>query len=231
MLQVLLVRDVTEFDQHRGHVRRLEHLKPADLSGCLCSRAAFFSSATQRAGELHREVLGLALRQIDQDIGDIVRLGGEVDARRSRRRGSRLRQGGRPRHRRRFPTACRSVAPCASPSPRGSASAWIETNSDGLARARNAHPLGERHEGVVAARHRDAILAGLLDLVAQQQREFEHDRLFHLAARRLGAGVDAAVAGIDARSAGAGRRSAWPARLPAGGLRAARRGCRARSRA
>jgi hypothetical protein len=32
------------------------------------------------AGEFHGESLGLALRQVHQDTGDIVRLGAEIDA-------------------------------------------------------------------------------------------------------------------------------------------------------
>ena len=67
----------------------------------------------------------------------------------------------------------------------------------GLPRAREVHAVAERDEGVVGARHDHAVLAGLFDLVAQQQAEFEHDGLLQLAARRLGAVVDAAVARID----------------------------------
>ena len=90
------------------------------------------------------------------------------------------------------------VAPWASPSTRRSASAWIEMNSDGLALPRQLHPLAQRHEGVVGARHHHAVFPGFLELVAQQQREFEHQRLFgDVAAGRPGAVVDAAVAGID----------------------------------
>ena len=70
-------------------------------------------------------------------------------------------------------------------------------NSDGLVGAREAHPLVERDEGVVAARHRHAVFAGLLQLVAQHQAEGEHDVLLVLPAARLGAAIDAAMAGID----------------------------------
>ena len=70
-------------------------------------------------------------------------------------------------------------------------------NSQACRERAMAHALGERHEGVVGARHHHAVFAGLLDLVAQQQREFEHDRLFELAAGGARAVVDAAVAGID----------------------------------
>jgi len=48
-----------------------------------------------------------------------------------------------------------------------------------------------------SVRHGDPVLAGLFQLVAQHQREFQHDGLFHLPAPRPGAVVDSAVAGID----------------------------------
>ena len=50
---------------------------------------------------------------------------------------------------------------------------------------------------VVGAGHEHAVFAGLLDLVAQHQRELEDDGLLHLPARRPGPVVDAAMAGID----------------------------------
>ena len=55
-------------------------MKPADFSGCLCSRVDALELADQIVGELQRERLGLALGEIDQDIGDVVGLGGEIDA-------------------------------------------------------------------------------------------------------------------------------------------------------
>ena len=61
----------------------------------------------------------------------------------------------------------------------------------------NAHALAERHEAVVGARHQHAVFAALLQLLRQRLGEFEHDRLFHLAARRDGAGIRTAMAGID----------------------------------
>ena len=48
-------------------------------------------------------------------------------------------------------------------------------------RAGEAHPLVERHEGVVVARHRHAVFAALLQFVAQHQAESEHDVLLVLA--------------------------------------------------
>src|SRR5262249_61499901 len=67
----------------------------------------------------------------------------------------------------------------------------------GLTRTRELHAIAERHEGVVAAGHEHAVLAGLFELVAQEERELQHDALLHLPARRPGAVIDAAVAGID----------------------------------
>ena len=67
-----------------------------------------------------------------------------------------------------------------------------------LARAREPHPVGERYEVIVRARHRHPVLAGLLQLVAQLEGEIEHDGFFVVAGRRRdGAAVEAAVAGIE----------------------------------
>ena len=88
------------------------------------------------------------------------------------------------------------------------------------------------------ARHHHPVLAGLFQLVAQHGGECEHQVLFLLAARRMGAGIDAAMAGVenDDRPRIAGgfggivmRRSA--ARPPAaGGCRSPRRAGRSRGR-
>ena len=67
----------------------------------------------------------------------------------------------------------------------------------GLARAGELDAIAQRHEGVVGPGHEHAVFAGLLDLVAQHQRELEDDGLLHLPARRPGPVVDAAMAGID----------------------------------
>ena len=46
----------------------------------MCSRAAALEFTDSRAGELHRKRLGLALREIDKNVSDIVGLGSEIDA-------------------------------------------------------------------------------------------------------------------------------------------------------
>ena len=71
------------------------------------------------------------------------------------------------------------VAPWASPSRRGSASAWIETNSAADRVARDFDPVGERDEGVVGAGHDHAIFAAFLDAIAQRIAKSSTRVLFH----------------------------------------------------
>ena len=103
-------------------------------------------------------------------------------------------------------------------------------NSCRLARARQPHPLGQRHEAVVAARHHHPVLAGLLQLVAQHEGEIEHQRLF--LARRSARGCRCRCRhGRDrAPRPGADRRWALAAR-PCAPSRPARAGCRPPRRA
>ena len=67
----------------------------------------------------------------------------------------------------------------------------------GLVVARDAHPLGQRNEGVVRARHDHAVFAALLDAVAQAPAQIQHQIFFGLACRGLGAVIDSAMARID----------------------------------
>ena len=55
-------------------------MNPADFERMLVQPRGGLELADQIAGELQRERLGLALGQIDQDIGDVVGLGGQIDA-------------------------------------------------------------------------------------------------------------------------------------------------------
>ncbi len=117
------------------------------------------------------------------------------------------------------------VAPWASPSPRGKASAWIETNSaaDSLRAIFTRSPSGMKVSSV--AGHDDAILARFLDPIAQRQAKSQHQILFHdVAAAGLGAVVDAAMAGIDhdhrplIRRPGCRLRRGWRIRRRSGGV-------------
>ena len=79
-LQILLVRDIAQFDQDRGHVRRAQHAKAGRFDRILVQPHRVLHVADELVGELHRKGLGLALRQVDQDAGDIVGLRLEIDA-------------------------------------------------------------------------------------------------------------------------------------------------------
>src|SRR4051794_30417798 len=79
MAQVLLVRHVAKLDQYGRHVRRAQDDEACGFERLLMQPRAALEFVYSRLGELKRECLGLALRQIDEDVGDIVRLGGEVD--------------------------------------------------------------------------------------------------------------------------------------------------------
>ncbi len=79
-LQVLLVGHIAKLDQHRGHVRRLQHHEARRLQRLLVQADRIAHLANQQAGESMGEGLGLAMRQIEQDVGNIARLLGEVDA-------------------------------------------------------------------------------------------------------------------------------------------------------
>ena len=146
---------------------------------------------------MHGKRPGFALRQVDQDVGDVARLVRQVDA--GDHVGAVFRFG-KPRRLgvggvvgQRVDRRALGVA-LDAPQRIG----MDRDEQRGLTLPRQLHPLAERHERVVGARHHHAVFAGLLELVAQQQREFQHQRLFRdVAARRPGAVVDAAVAGID----------------------------------
>ena len=75
MLQVVLARHVAEFDQHRGHVGRLQHPEAGRFHRILVQPRDLLHVGDQRPGEMQRKRLGFALRQIDQDVGDVVGLG------------------------------------------------------------------------------------------------------------------------------------------------------------
>ena len=146
---------------------------------------------------MHGKRLGFALRQVDQDVGDVARLVRQVDAgdhvgavfRFGKAR--RLGVGGVVGQR----VDRRALGVALDPPQR------IGMDRDeqrGLTLPRQLHPLAERHEAVVGPRHDHAIFSGFFELIAQQQREIEHQRLFRdVAARRPGAVIDAAVTGID----------------------------------
>jgi len=146
--------------------------------------------------ELERKSLGLALRQIDQDVGDVVGLGGQIDAGndvglvlvvgepRGLGVGGVLGQGvdGRPL---RLPFLLRQ---------------GVGVDGDEQRRAvrpRKAHPVVERDEGVVAARHQHAVLAALLEPVADFAGEGQDDVLLQFAVEAVRARIDAAMTGIE----------------------------------
>ena len=153
-------------------------------------------SAISWLGELGREGLRLALGEIDEDVGDIVGFGGQIDAgddvgavfRFGQAR--RLGVGGLVRH----GVDRRSFRRAVAAGERIAVDRYEQLRAAG---ARQPHAIGERHESVVGARHHHAVFAGLFQLVAQHQGEIEHQRLFHHIGAGAGAGIDAAMARIE----------------------------------
>src|ERR1051325_10498658 len=69
LLQVLAARYVAELDQHRWHVRGLEHAEAGRLERILVHARRGLELVHHMLGELLRKGLGLALGEIDQDAG------------------------------------------------------------------------------------------------------------------------------------------------------------------
>ena len=190
------VGHVAEFDQHRGHVGRFQHLEAGRLDRMLVQRRDPLDLAHHHLRELQRKGLGLALGEVDQDIGDVIRLGRKIDA------GDHVGPVfglGQPRgfrvggvFRQRVDAGALRLALAAR-----HRVGMDRDEQRGLELAREAHALGERDEGVVVARHRHPVFAAALEQFAQLEPEGEHDVLLLLAVEALGAGVDAAMAGID----------------------------------
>ncbi len=205
-LQIVLGRHVAEFDQHRGHVRRRQNLEAGRLQRMLVQARRALELAHHVAGKQRRIGLGLALRQIDQDIGDVVGLGGQIDAGDDvgfvlglgQPRGFRVR--GILRQRIDGSALGLALAAC------GIASAWIEMNSAALCarpkRTRSLSGMNVSSERVIATRYLPVPLKPL----PQFLRELQHDVLFHLAARRPARRCRCRHGRDRARSAGGCRR-------------------------
>ncbi len=210
MRQIGAVRHVAEFDQHRRHVRRLEHDEAGRLHRPLVhARSMALNSSTTRAGELQRKGLGLALRQVDQDVGDVVGLGGEIDA--GDHVGLVLGRppGAPPRRRRRVPTACRRSHPRASPSLRGQRVGMDRDEQRALCarakRTRSASGMKVSSLRVIAR----GICRSARACRAASCAKASTMSFSVCAARGHGAAIDAAVAGIETMT-GRGSPSAAP---------------------
>ncbi len=125
-------------------------------------------SADQRLGEMQGERLGLALGQIDQDVGDVARLVRQVDA--GDHVGAVLVFG--------EPAGLGVGGGLRQRVDRGALRlAFALLDRVGVDRdeqrrlpdARHADPVDQRDEAVVGARHHHAIFAGPFELVAQLQ--------------------------------------------------------------
>ena len=131
--------------------------------------------------KLQGKGLGLALGKIDQDVGNIVRLVLQIDA------GDHVRSVlllGQPRRfgiggglRQRIDAGALRIA-----FPRGSASAWTETNSEAPApratRTRSASGTKVSSVRVISTRY----LPVFFEAVAQAQRDVQHNVLFQFSA-------------------------------------------------
>ena len=74
-----ILGEVTELDQDRGHVGRLEDGEPSVAARSLEQRRGIAEFGDQSVRELRRQVHGLALGQVDQDTADDIAFAGEVD--------------------------------------------------------------------------------------------------------------------------------------------------------
>src|SRR3984957_10865511 len=71
VLEVALVRDIAEFDQHRRHVGRLQNPETGGFQRVLVHPHGIFHLARQQPREPVREGAGLALGEVDQNVGDL----------------------------------------------------------------------------------------------------------------------------------------------------------------
>ena len=80
LLQIARIRHVPEFDQHRRHVGSLENPETGRLQRMLVHVRRGAHVLHHVAGESGRKGFRLPLGEIDENIGDLVRFVGEIDA-------------------------------------------------------------------------------------------------------------------------------------------------------
>ena len=198
LLEVGRIGDIAEFDQHRGHVRRLEDAEAGRPQRILVQARRILELVDHRAGERGRKGLRLALREVDQNVSDIIGFGGEIDAGYDVgavfRVGQPLRLGvgGLVGQR------CRRSPHRQPPPPRASASQWIEMNNCACCAAGKPHPIRQLHEGVVRRASSPPGTCRSSPVCRAAWWRTASTRFFSCSPlRRMGAGVDAAMAGID----------------------------------
>src|SRR5947209_934910 len=81
LLQIPRVRYVAEFDQHRGHIGRLENPEAGRPLRTLVQARRGAHVLDHIAGELSRKCPRLPLREIDENVRDLVGCGGKINAR------------------------------------------------------------------------------------------------------------------------------------------------------
>ena len=79
-LEILGIRHVAEFQQHRGDIGSLENAKASGLERAFVQPGHRFELIHKRPREMDGERFGFPLCKIDKDVGDIAWLAGEVDA-------------------------------------------------------------------------------------------------------------------------------------------------------
>ena len=119
MLEVALGRHVAELDQHRGHVRRFEHLEARRLDRVQVQRRAVLSSPTAVRANCSEKVLVSRCARSIRILATSSGSARQIDAGDHVRPCSRLRPAAPLRRRRRAPTACRRWRLRAWPSLRG----------------------------------------------------------------------------------------------------------------
>src|SRR5262249_9130155 len=132
-------------------------------------------------GKLHRKRLGLALSEINKNVGDVVGLGGEIYA------GNDIGLVfwlGQPR-----PLGVRNIfwerkdrPPPRPPLPAPRSVDVERKKKCSTPGARKSHPFSKRNESVFRTSHRNPIPAPTFQLLAKGLREGEHDIFFKFAA-------------------------------------------------
>ena len=155
-------------------------------------------------GELDRLVVGVALRQVDQDLGHDVLLIGQIDP--GQDIGTVL-LACKPRRLVVRGLLGQRVDRGAAHVGRLDQAVGVQRQEQlALALAGHLQAIAQAHDAIGVARHDHRVAAGRLELAAQLEGHREHDVLLVGAVGADRAGIDAAMAGIDHDDPLAGRR-------------------------
>ena len=208
MLEVALVRDIAEFDQHRRHVGRLQHLETGRLQRVLVHPHRGLHLAHQRRANRFENVrvsrCASSIRMSATSVGSSVRLtpADGVGLVFGFREPLRLGVGGLVGQR--VDGGALGVALAPRQAHRHGSTRTAPPTGCG-----RLHAVGERNEGIVGAGHDDAIFARSSRCDRATPGQIAAPAPFRWSPLGLGAIVDAAMAGIDhhhrARIRGCGR--------------------------